>query len=250
MNSSNPALRDSTFRGFAAVGERRMTINGTIGKTLVLLVLLAFTFTITWSNVMEGDVATGMGLAMLGGIVGLVLSIVLAFKQAWAPVLAPVFAVFEGLLLGGVSASYELSYGTQAGMGGIATQALFGTVCVFLTMLLTYRTGLVKVTDRFRAVISIAMLSIFVIYLLSFLLSFAGISIPLIHSSGPIGIGFSIVVIVVASLMLLVDFDLIERGVRSGAPRYMEWYAGFALLVTLIWIYLEMLRLLAKLRSR
>jgi uncharacterized YccA/Bax inhibitor family protein len=198
----------------------------------------------TWNSAYDSDGAA-LGFVMAGGIAGMVLSIVISFKQSWAPVLAPVFALAEGLALGGISAVYERAYGN-----GIAFQAMFATVCVFGTMLLTYQTGIIKVTDRFRAIVSLAMLSIFVVYLASFLLSFANVHIPGIFDSGGIGIGFSLLVIGIASAMLLVDFDMIERGARAGAPKYMEWYAGFALMVTIVWIYLEMLRLLAKLRSR
>ena len=249
MNTSNPALRQDAFRGFTGVGTDRMTINGTIGKSLILLILVLFSFTFTWNGVSQGTAGSAYALTFGGMIVGLILSLVISFKQTTAPFLAPVFALAEGLFLGGVSASYELAYGSQYGTG-IAVQALLGTICVFGVMLTLFRSGVIKVTDRFRAVVGTAMLSIFALYLVSFLLSFARVQIPGIFGSGLVGIGFSLVVIGVASLMLVIDFDMIQRGASGGAPKYMEWYGAFALLVTIVWIYLEMLRLLSKLRSR
>jgi uncharacterized YccA/Bax inhibitor family protein len=260
LSSSNPTLKEDTFTKARAAGEGiyspheqppggAMSINGTIWKALILGILVAFTFAWTWNMTApdyEGQplvLGTPYMISIAASIAGVIMSIVISLKPTIAPVLAPVFALCEGAFLGVVSAIFEFNY------PGIVMQAMLATVAVFVSMLLLYRTGLIKVTDRFRAVVSMGMLAIFFIYLLSFVLSFFGAGVPYIHDASPIGIGFSVIVLIFASLMLLVDFDMIERGAAAGAPPYMEWYGAFALLVTIVWIYLEMLRLLAKLRD-
>lgn len=268
----NPVLRDDTFRSqgpflgeSAGRGGLRspfdapertdgMTIRGVIGKGAILLLLMSATFIYSWDSVLSSGGSSGGMWAMLGGIGGFIVSLVISFKPRLAPFLAPVFALLEGLLLGAISAFYEyqaaFSNGIPSGYDGIVFQAALATVGVFAAMLMLYRTGLIKVTQKFRSIVMVAMLGIVLVYLASFALSFFGTTVPLIHEGGPIGIGFSVLVLGIASMMLLVDFDMIERGAATGAPKYMEWYGAFALLVTIVWIYLEMLRLLSKLRSR
>ena len=186
-----------------------------------------------------------MSFYMIGGLVlGLICAIVLMFKKTWAPVLTPAYALFEGLALGGISATFEVRF------PGIVLQAVMATVGVFAALLFAYKTGMIRATENFKLGIVAATGGIGLIYLVGFVLSFFGMSIPLIHESGPIGIGFSLVVVVIASLNLVMDFDFIEEGAESGAPKYMEWYGAFGLTVTLVWLYLEMLRLLSKLQSR
>lgn len=270
--TSNPVLRDETFtsQGPFVDGRRRgrgdgpmapeptrpdaMTLRGVIAKGAILLLLMAATFIYSWDAVLSTGGQSGGGWAMLGGVGGFIISIVISFKPRLAPFLAPVFALLEGLLLGAISAFYEyqaqFTNNIPSGYDGIVFQAALGTTGVFAAMLMLYRTRLITVTDKFRSVVTTAMLGIVLVYLASFALSFFGTTVPLIHESGVVGIGFSLLVIGIASMMLLVDFDLIERGVATGAPKYMEWYGAFALLVTIIWIYLEMLRLLSKLRGR
>lgn len=250
MNSSNPVLRDSTFRGHSVVTGDTMTVNGTIWKSGVLMVLTAFTFMWTWDMFQRGSQDAALGLGMVGAIAGLVLSLIISFKPGSAPILAPVFALAEGTFLGGISALYETGYGQGAGMEGIVFQAMLGTLLVFVSMLTLFRMGVIKVTARMRAIVTTAMLAVFLTYLVAFALSFTSFQIPGIFGNGPIGIGFSLLVIGIASLMLVIDFDMIQRGAAQGAPKHMEWYGAFALLVTIVWIYLELLRLLAKLRSR
>jgi len=252
QTSSNPALRGDTFRGFVAPGQETMTVNGVVTKSLVLLVLLATTFMWTWNAYTSGDNGLAIGVGSIAGIVGMIVSIVCSFKPQWSPVLAPVFALLEGAALGLFSAAMENGAATRgyAGYDGVVAQAMMGTMLVFVSMLVAYRTGIIKVTDRFRTIVTTAMMAIFLTYLATFLLGLVGVNIPAIHESGTIGIAFSLIVIGVAALMLAVDFDMIERGAQQGAPKYMEWYGSFALLVTVIWIYIEMLRLLSKLRSR
>jgi len=174
----------------------------------------------------------------------LVLGLVTIFVKTWAPVTSPLYAVCEGLALGGISAMFEAQY------PGIVIQAVALTFGTLFGLLMAYRSGLIKATENFKLGVVAATGSIFLIYLVGFVLGFFGIAIPYIHQSGTIGILFSLFVVVVAALNLVLDFDFIESGVASGAPKYMEWYAAFGLMVTLIWLYLEILRLLAKLRSR
>ncbi len=179
-----------------------------------------------------------------GAIGGLIVALVTVFKKTWAGITSPVYALLEGLFLGGISAIFEAQY------PGIVIQAVALTFGTLFSLLLAYKSRLIKVTENFKLGVAAATGSIFLIYLANMLLGFFGIHMPFIHESGIIGIGFSLVVVVIAALNLVLDFDFIENGAASGAPKYMEWYAAFGLMVTLIWLYLEMLRLLAKLRSR
>ncbi len=255
MKSSNPYLREKALRHMdrAETADGTMTINGTLNKISLLLLIVIGCATFTWNWVMSpgsgnvvGNNLAAAGPWIIGGIIGaLGLSLLISFKPHLAPVLAVPFAICEGLLLGAISASYQV-----AAYPNIVLHAVLLTVGVSLSMFLLWRSGAVKVTDKFRSIAMGAMGAIFLIYLLTFALSFFGVNIPMIHGSGPIGIGFSLVVLVVVSMMLMVDFDLIQRMSQSGAPKSMEWYGAFALLVTLVWLYLEMLRLLSKLNSR
>ncbi len=183
-------------------------------------------------------------LIAVGGIGGFILAMVTIFKKEWSGITAPLYALLEGLVLGGISAMLEMRY------HGIAIQAVSLTFGTLLAMLLAYRSGLIKVTDKLRLGIVAATGGIAVFYFLQFILGFFGVRFTSINGAGPIGIGFSIVVVIVAALNLVLDFDLIENGARLGAPKYMEWYGAFALMVTLVWLYFEILRLLSKFRSR
>lgn len=219
-----------------------MTIEGTVNKTAISLVVLLATAAWTW-NLGFGDPRTG-GLLMLGLIGGLVTALVTVFKQSWAPLTTPVYAACEGLVLGGVSAAAESRY------PGIASQAIFLTFGTLGALLLAYRSGLIRATEKFKLGIFAATGGIALVYLIGFVMSFFGAAIPMIHGSGTVGIVFSLFVTGVAALNLVIDFDFIEQGAERGAPRYMEWYGAFALLVTLVWLYLEILRLLSKLQER
>lgn len=246
MRSTNPVIKEGTFAAQARTyaGSEVMTVDGTMGKTAILLLILTVAASFTFRSTVDSAGAGSMPLVWGGLIVGLVLALIISFKPATAPFLAPVYAAAKGLMLGAISAVYHLAY------QGIVLQAVLLTLAVALTMLGLYRFRVIRVTDRFRTVLMAAMGGIFLVYLMSFVLGLFGGGVPFLHSSGPVGIGISVVFIVVVSLSLLVDFDMIERGARHGAPKAMEWYGGFALLVTLIWLFLEMLRLLAKLQSR
>jgi len=250
MRSGNPALSESTFLdlGSGAVVSRdggAMTLNGTVNKTGLLLLLAVITGAFSWSQmgISEAGV-TGMGYVWGGAIGGFVLALVTIFKKEWAPVTAPLYALLEGLFLGGISAVFEARF------PGIVMQAVLLTFGTLFALLAAYRSGLVRATENFKLGVVAATGGIALIYLATIVLGFFNINIPYIHESGLIGIGFSLFVVVVAALNLVLDFDFIESGVEHGAPRYMEWYGAFGLMVTLVWLYVEFLRLLAKLQSR
>jgi len=249
MRTSNPALSGDTFRtGVATYGEG-MTISGAVNKTGILLICCVATAAWTWNRFFNAaspaEAMQAIGPMMLvGGIGGFILAMVTIFKKEWSPVTAPIYALLEGLLLGGVSAMLEMKY------HGIAIQAVSLTFGTLVAMLIAYRSGLIKVTDKLRMGVVAATGGIAVFYFLQFILGFFGVHFTSINSGSPLGIGFSIVVVIVAALNLVLDFDLIENGARYGAPKYMEWYSAFALMITLIWLYFEILRLLSKFRER
>jgi uncharacterized YccA/Bax inhibitor family protein len=251
MRTSNPALSGDTFRtGEAAYGEQ-MTVSGTVNKTGILVILCVLTAAWTWNRffgALQTSPEEAMGTvalpAMVGGIGGFIVAMVTIFKKQWAGITAPLYALLEGLVLGAISALLEFKF------HGIAIQAVGLTLGVLVAMLLAYRSGLIKVTDKLRLGIVAATGGIAVFYLLQFILGFFGVHFTSINGATPIGIGFSILVVIIAALNLVLDFDLIENGARYGAPKYMEWYGAFALMITLVWLYFEILRLLSKLRSR
>lgn len=250
MRSGNPVLSDSTFLdlGSGAVLSRpdqAMTINGTISKTAFLLLLTLLTAAFAWTQSVSGAGPTAAAPVYLwGGLIGgFVMALITMFKKEWAPFTAPAYALLEGFFLGAISGMYAHFY------QGIVLQAVMLTFGTLFAMLMAYRSGLIKVTQKFRAGVVAATGGIFLIYLATMVLGFFNINIPYIHESGMIGIGFSLLVVALAALNLVLDFDLIENGAASQAPKYMEWYGGFALLVTLVWLYIEFLRLLSKLRS-
>jgi len=252
MRSGNPALKESTFLdlGSGTVVSRdggAMTLNGTINKTGILLLLTVLTAAFSWNQALgpDGLPAPGFAVYMWGGAIGgLVLALVTVFKKTWSPVTAPLYALVEGFFLGAISAVYNAQF------GGIVMQAVMLTFGILFALLFAYRSGLIKATENFKLGVVAATGGIALVYLATIALGFFGIKIPLIHESGLIGIGFSLFVVVIASLNLVLDFDFIETGVEQGAPKYMEWYGAFGLMVTLVWLYLELLRLLSKLQSR
>lgn len=247
MRTANPALRESVFTD-AAPGVRgeAMTVNGTVNRTgfLILLVMAAAWYSWSKSAPQPGGTVTGHPLIFVGALGGFVVALITVFKKNIAPITAPIYAVLEGLFLGGLSAMFEARF------SGIAVQAIFGTFGTMAGLLLAYRTGLIRATENFKLGVFAATAGIAMLYLVSIVMGFFGKSIPFIHQSGAIGIGFSVFVVIIAALNLVLDFDFIEKGEEVGAPKYMEWYAAFGLLVTLVWLYVEMLRLLSKLRSR
>ena len=242
LRSGNPALNTKTFSGFDMTTGASMTIMGTVHKTALGLLLLMSTALFTW-NMPAGD-PRATGLMIVGMIGGLIVAIVTIFKNHLAKYTVPAYALLEGLALGGISKIFEVMY------PGIVNQAVMLTFGTLGALLLAYRSGLIKATENFKLGIVAATGGIFFVYLISWILSWFSVSIPLIHSNSNMGILFSIVVVVIAALNLVLDFDFIEEASEKGAPKYMEWYGAFGLLVTLIWLYLEILRLLAKLSSR
>lgn len=252
MKTSNPALSDKTFQNLPGSGyggaldlSARMTLSGTVNKTGVLLVCAAVTAAWIWYQFLQSrslvDVSPYLLLGVFGGFI---MALVTTLKKEWAPVTAPVYALLEGLAMGGVSALLEFRY------PGIAIQAVGLTFGTLLAMLLVYSSGMIKVTDKFRIGIAAATGGIMLFYLLQMVLGFFHVRFLAVNGSGGIGIAFSLFVVAIAALNLVLDFDFIERGVEYGAPKYMEWYGAFGIMVTLVWLYFEILRLLSKTRSR
>jgi uncharacterized YccA/Bax inhibitor family protein len=241
MRTSNPALNEKVFTAIPYYGHEVMTISGTVNKTGLLLFLAVISGSLTWYKA-----ALNPALAapwMMGGLIGgFIVALVTIFKKDWAAVTAPLYALLEGLALGGISAIFETQY---KGIVFMAVMLTFGTLAA---MLLAYRTGIIRASENFKLGIVAATGGIALFYLASIVMGFFGISAPLINSATPMGIGFSLVVVVIAALNLVLDFDFIEQGAAAGAPKYMEWYAAFGLMVTLVWLYLEILRLLSKLQ--
>ncbi len=250
MRSGNPVLKESTFLdlGSGTVVSRdsdAMTLNGTVSKTGILLLLCVITATFAWMQVSTPAGLANAGVYVWGGAIGgLVLAMVTIFKKEWAPVSAPLYALVEGFFLGAISAMFEQRF------PGIVFQAVLLTFGTLFALLFAYRSGLIKATENFKMGVVAATGGIFLVYLATMVLGFFGINIPMIHDNGLVGIGFSLFVIVIAALNLVLDFDFIETGVERGAPKYMEWYGAFGLMVTLVWLYIEFLRLLSKLQSR
>lgn len=248
MRTSNPTLNDKVFRGLPGALGETMTLEGTVNKTGILLLCAVATAAWTWHEAMNPQTFAAVpGLLMIGVIGGLIFALVTVFKKTWAPVTAPLYALLEGLVLGGISAVFNVRY------PGIAFQAVCLTFGTMFVLLLAYRAHIIQVTQKFRLGVVAATGAIFLFYLVEMVLGFFHVGLgafSAINGSGPLGIGISLVIVAVASLNLVLDFDFIERGVAAGAPKYMEWYGAFGLMVTLVWLYLEMLRLLSKLRSR
>jgi uncharacterized YccA/Bax inhibitor family protein len=240
-------LNDSTFSRYAQryTDAEAMTLSGTVNKTGILLLLCLMPAAWVWQKFSAAQSPEAVYPYMIGGAIGgFVVALVTVFKKEWAPLSTPVYAILEGLFLGGISAVFEARF------PGIVIQAVGLTFGTLFGLLMAYKSGLIRATENFKLGIVAATGGIALVYLAGFVLGFFGVSIPYIHGSGLIGIGFSLFVVVIAALNLVLDFDFIEQGAAMGAPKYMEWYGAFGLLVTLIWLYLEILRLLAKLRSR
>lgn len=239
MKSSNPALKlDDGLFSRSLLKDERMTIQGTVNKTGFLLLIVLIGAAISW-----GTSNPNLWI-MVGSIGGLVMALVTIFKKEWAPTTAPIYAFLEGLFLGAISSLFEASY------PGIAFQAIGLTFGTLAGMLVAYKSGTIQATENFKMGVVAATGGIMLFYLGSFIFSLFGFGMPSVFGSGLLGIGFSLFVVVIAALNLVLDFDFIEQSAKRGAPKYLEWYGAFGLMVTLIWLYLEILRLLAKLQSR
>ena len=244
FKTSNPALNENTFDGRVAIAGEAMTLQGTVNKTGVLLLCVVVTAAWTW-GIAHSQAPEAALPWMMGGLVGgLVFALVTIFKKEWSPVTSPVYALCEGLVLGGISALLERTY------PGIAIQAMGLTFGVTAVMLMLYRTGVLRATPKFTVGVVAATGGIFVVYMVDLVLGMFGRHVPLLNSSGPLGIGVSAVIVIIAALNLILDFDFVETGVHARAPKYMEWYGAFGIMVTLVWMYLEILRLLSKVRQR
>jgi uncharacterized YccA/Bax inhibitor family protein len=223
-----------------------MTENGTLNKFGLLMMLVLGSASLTWKAAADG--VNIMPWIIGSGIGGVVLVLILAFKPIWASFLAPVYALVKGVFVGGISAFYNDAFSQIA--PNIVTQAVGITFGVVIAMFGLYRFGVIKATQKFKAIVITATAGIAIFYVLAFVLRMFNIDMPLIHSSGTWGIVFSLAVVSIAALNLILDFDMIEQGSAMGAPKYMEWYGAFGLLVTIVWLYIEILRLLSKFARR
>jgi uncharacterized YccA/Bax inhibitor family protein len=243
MRTANPALSGSTFSKVETGATNAMTLQGTVNKTGLLLMILLVPAAYTWNATLANPGSSGMFIT-LGAIAGIIFCLITIFKMTWSPITAPLYAAAQGVFLGALSAQFNTLY------NGIVLQAVLLTCGTLLALLGTYSMRLIRATENFKLGVVAATGGIFLVYLATWILGFFGIQIPYIHGSGLVGIGFSVFVVVIAALNLVLDFDFIENGCAKGAPKYMEWYASFGLLVTLVWLYVSILRLLAKLADR
>ena len=238
--SSNPMFNEKILDNLDFVKEEKMTVNGTVNKTILLLIITVITAFFSWQQML-----TIFSMPLMFGI--MILGVILVFagirKPEYANIIAPTYAFVEGLFIGTISAMYASAF------EGIVTNAALLTFGTLFLMLFIYKSGIIKVTDKFRMVITMAIGAIAVLYLASWIGGFMGFKMSFLHDSSPLSIGISLVITVVAALTLLLDFDMIEKNVRSGAPKSYEWIGSMALLVTIIWLYLEFLRLLSKLQD-
>lgn len=249
--SSNPVFKEKTFSRDYTMQSDVMTVNGTMNKTAIMLLLVVASAVYVWNKFFgAGPIDSKAGLAIvgpwiaIGGIGGLITALVTVFRPKSSGISAPIYAIFEGMLLGGVSAILEMQY------SGIVVRAVALTLAVFMVMLFLYRSGAIKVTQKLRMGIFAATGGIALVYLVSFIGGFFGMDTSFLHGNSNPSIGISLFIIAIAALNLVLDFSFIEEALAQGAPKYMEWYGAFGLMVTLIWLYLEILRLLSKLASR
>jgi uncharacterized YccA/Bax inhibitor family protein len=249
LRSGNPALNSNIFLDSASgtvvsARDGAMTLNGTVNKTAFLLLLVLCGAMYSWSQFDSQGIGAMSPLIMIGALGGFVAALVTIFKKEWAMATSPVYAVLEGLFIGALSAMLNARY------HGIVVQAVGLTFGTMGAMLLAYRSGLIRPTEKFKLGVVSATGGVAILYFISIIMSYFGHPIAMLYSSSPISIGLSAVIVIIAALNLILDFDMIEQGVAARAPKYMEWYGAFGLVVTLVWLYLEILRLLSKLNSR
>jgi len=246
LRSGNPFMKSESFKGQAGLIDRgeTMTIQGTVNKTAILALLVFASALWVWYQFIDVEFLDGIQLYIAGGAIGgLIMALIVIFRKTTAPYLAPIYALLEGLFLGGISVMMEISY------PGIVFQAILLTFGILFGLLFVYKARLIKVTENFKLMVASATIGIGLVYLVSIIGGFFGFQIPMIHEGGTVGIIFSLVVVAIAALNLVMDFDFIEEASENGAPKYMEWYGAFGLIVTLVWLYIEILRLLSKLRD-
>lgn len=239
LRSANPALSSKTFANLSNTTGTVMTVDGTVNKVAISLIILMGFGYLTFSR----DITSFIFVGFIGGFI---VALITIFKKNWSPITVPIYAGLEGLALGGISSVFDELY------EGIAVQAILLTLAILLSLLFLYRSRIIKASENFKLGVAAATGGIFIVYAIGFVMSLFGGGLPIldVRNSSLMSIGFSLFVVVIASLNLVLDFDFIEEGAEKGAPKYMEWYAAFGLLVTLIWLYLEILRLLAKLYGR
>ncbi|MCG8410087.1 MAG: Bax inhibitor-1/YccA family protein [Bacteroidales bacterium] len=249
--SSNPVFTKSVFntQSYSQSYNEVMTLNGTINKSMALLLLVIVGALYTWNIFFSAiDAESGVSLIyrwmLIGGIGGFVFSLITIFKKTWAYITAPIYAILEGLFLGSISAMFEANF------PGLVLQAIALTFGTLLVMLLGYKTGFIKVTQKFKSGVIAATGAVALIYIISFIFSLFGVNGLIIHSNGWLGIAISLAVVAIAALNLVLDFDFIVKGSKAGLPKHMEWYGAFGLMLTLVWLYIEILRLLSKFASR
>jgi uncharacterized YccA/Bax inhibitor family protein len=250
FKSGNPTLSEKRFRDTVldevVTHENAMTVKGTLQKFGFIFLMTMGTAFYSWKEYASGGNVTPL---IIGGAVGgLIIAIVLMFKKEWSPYLAPLYGLCQGLFVGAISASYNYALANVA--PNIIINAVGLTFGTAIAMYLLYSFRIIQATQKFKAVIVTATAGIAIFYVITFILSFFGIRIPFLHEGSVLGIGFSVFVVAIAALNLILDFDMIENGAALGAPKYMEWYGAFGLLVTIVWLYLEILRLLSKISSR
>ena len=248
---ANPVLNENIFRkqGIAYSNTGVMTVGGTAVKTLLLLFMVVAGASYTWKVYYAAANPAAISGWMIGGLlVAAILGIVISFKPKTAQFLSPIYAAGEGLALGGISAvineQFALTY------PNIIVHAVALTLVTALVMYTVYASGIIKVNGTFMKVLSVALISILVFYLGSWIVSLFGVNLSMLHNNSPLSIGISLVIVAVAAFSLLMDYEFIRQASYSGAPKYMEWYGAFGLTVTLVWLYLELLKLLAKFSSR
>lgn len=247
FKSGNPALSEKTFKNvtFTTNLSGVMTVRGTMGKLGLLLIMMMAGAFYTWSGFYKGQ--NVQPLLWIGALGGFGVAIVMTFKKEWAPYLAPAYGILEGLFVGAISAMY--SYLFEARMPGIITNAVGLTIGTAVAMFLLYNFRIIRATEKFKSIIITATAGIAIFYLIVMVLHLFHVNVPFMHDSSPLGIGISLFIVAIAALNLILDFDMIENGANAGAPKYMEWYGAFGLLVTLVWLYLEILRLLSRFAS-
>jgi len=245
FKSGNPTLAKA-FQSIGTDNAETMTLRGTLNKFGFMLLMLLGSAFYSWREFADGRNVSS--LIMIGAIGGLITAIIIVFKKEWAPYLAPLYGLLEGLFLGAISATYNEAFAAKA--PNIVINAVGLTFGTAIAMYFLYSFKIIKATEKFKSVIIMATMGIAIFYLITLVMGLFGVDMNFFRDSSPLSIGISLVIVVVAALNLILDFDLIEKGTEAGAPKYMEWYAAFSLMVTIVWLYMEILRLLSKLNRK
>jgi uncharacterized YccA/Bax inhibitor family protein len=247
FKSGNPTLQEKMFQNTISIpGGDTMTQRGALNKFFFLFLMVMASASFTWSAFYQGkDVMPWM---IGGAIGGFVVALIIVFKKEWSPYLAPAYGLLEGVFVGGISAIYNNAF--QKVAPGIVMQAVGLTFGVVIAMYLLYQFRIIKATERFKSIVFTATAGVAIFYLIAMVLRMFGVDMPFIHEGSNLGILFSLVIVVIAAMNLIMDFDMIDQGAAAGAPKYMEWYCAFGLMVTIVWLYIEILRLLSKFASR